>query len=49
MTQIKVNIKYELLLLLLKKECHQRQLAKELETSLTSVQTALKELGILML
>jgi len=44
MTQIKVNYKYEIVLLLLKKEMHQRELAKELETSLTRIQSSLKEL-----
>ena len=44
MTQIKVNYTYELLLLLLKKELHQRELAKELKTSLTRVQSILAEL-----
>lgn len=44
MTQIKVNYTYESLLLLLKKEMHQRELAKELKTSLTRVQSILTEL-----
>lgn len=44
MTQIKVNYLYEVLLLLLKKEMHQRELAKTLKTSLTRVQSILKEL-----
>ena len=44
MTQIKVNYAYEVLLLLLKKEMHQRELAKELKTSLTRVQSILAEL-----
>ncbi len=44
MTQIKINYKYEILLLLLKKEMHQRELSKQLKTSLTRVQSALKEL-----
>ncbi len=44
MTQIKVNYAYELLLLLLKKEMHGRELAKELKTSLTRVQSILAEL-----
>jgi len=35
---------YEVLLLLLKKEMHQRELAKELKTSLTRVQSILEEL-----
>ena len=45
MTQIKVNYAYEVLLLLLKKEMHQRELAKELKTSLTRIQSILTELG----
>src|SRR3989344_7648298 len=45
MTQIKVNYTYEVLLLLLKKEMHQRELAKELKTSLTRIQSILTELG----
>ena len=44
MTQIKVNYTYEVLLLLLKKEMHQREFSKELKTSLTRVQSVLKEL-----
>ena len=44
MTQIKVNYTYEVLLLLLKKEMHQRELAKELKTSLTRVQSILQKL-----
>jgi len=44
MTQIKVNYKYEVILLLLKREMHQRELSKELKTSLTRVQSILKEL-----
>jgi len=44
MTQIKVNYLYEVILLLVKREMHQRELAKELKTSLTRVQTVLKEL-----
>lgn len=44
MTQIKVNYQYEILLLLLKREMHQRELAKELKTSLTRIQSILKEL-----
>ena len=44
MTQIKVNYEYEMLLLLLKKEMHGRELAKELKTSLTRVQSILAEL-----
>ncbi len=44
MTQIKVNYIYEVLLLLLKKELHGRELAKELNTSLTRVQSVLNHL-----
>jgi len=44
MTQIKVNHLYEVLLLLLKKEMHQRELSKELKTSLTRIQSILAEL-----
>ncbi|HII15847.1 MAG TPA: nucleotidyltransferase domain-containing protein [Nanoarchaeota archaeon] len=44
MAQIKVNYIYEALLLLLKKELHGRQLAKELKTSLTRAQSVLSEL-----
>ncbi|MDI6737991.1 MAG: nucleotidyltransferase domain-containing protein [Nanoarchaeota archaeon] len=44
MTQIKVNYAYEALLLLLKKEMHGREMAKELKTSLTRVQSILAEL-----
>ena len=44
MKQIKVNYNYEVLLLLLKREMHQREIAKELKTSLTRVQSVLKEL-----
>lgn len=44
MTPIKVNYTNEALLLLLKKEMHQRELAKELKTSLTRVQSILTEL-----
>jgi len=44
MTQIKVNYNYEVLLSLLKKEMHGRELAKELKTSLTRVQSILTEL-----
>ncbi len=44
MTQIKVNYTYEVLLLLIKKEMHQREIAKELKTSLTRVQSILAEL-----
>lgn len=44
MTPIKVNYLNEILLLLLNKEMHGRELAKELKTSLTRVQSALNEL-----
>ena len=44
MTQIKINYSYEILLLLLKKEMHGRELSKELKTSLTRVQSILTEL-----
>ena len=44
MKQIKVNYIYETLLLLLKKDMHQREIAKTLKTSLTRVQSILKEL-----
>ena len=44
MTQINVNYCYEIILLLLKKEMHQREIAKELKTSLTRVQSILNEL-----
>jgi len=44
MIQIKVNYGFEVLLLLLKKEMHGRELAKELKTSLTRVQAILNEL-----
>ena len=44
MIQIKVEFRYEVLLLLLKKDMHQRELAKELKTSLTRVQFILREL-----
>jgi len=44
MTQIKINYQYEILLLLLKKQMHGRELAKELKTSLTRVQSILAEL-----
>ena len=45
MTQIKVNYIYEVLLSLLKKEIHQRELTKELKTSLTKIQSVLKPDG----
>ncbi|NOQ55340.1 MAG: hypothetical protein GQ477_00890 [Nanohaloarchaea archaeon] len=44
MTLIKINYTYEILLLLLKKEMHGRDLSKELNTSLTRVQTVLTDL-----
>jgi len=44
MKQIKINYPYETLLLLLKKEIHQRALVKELHTSLTRVQAIVNEL-----
>src|SRR3989344_1516530 len=44
MTQIKINYLYEVLLLLLKREMHGRELAKELKTSLTRIQSTLTEL-----
>jgi len=44
MNQIKINYEYEVLLSIIKKEKHGRQLAKELETSLTRVQAILKGL-----
>jgi len=44
MTQIKLNYVFEALLCLLKKEMHGRELAKELKTSLTRVQSILNDL-----
>ncbi len=44
MKQIKVNYEYEVLLLLLKKNMHGRELSKELKTSLTRIQSILNEL-----
>lgn len=44
MKQIKVTYIYEVILLLLKKEMHGREIAKELKTSLTRVQAILTEL-----
>ena len=44
MAQIKINYTYEILLFLLKKDRHGRELAKELKTSLTRVQAILTEL-----
>jgi len=50
MTQIKVNYQYETLLNLLKRAMHGRELAKELKTSLTRVQsilTGLRDINVL--
>ncbi|MBU3923403.1 MAG: nucleotidyltransferase domain-containing protein [Nanoarchaeota archaeon] len=44
MKQIRVNYEFEVLLSLLKKEMHGRELAKELGTSLTRVQSILNDL-----
>jgi len=44
MNQIKINYEYETLLYLIKKEAHGREIAKELKTSLTRVQSILSEL-----
>jgi len=44
MIQKKVNIVYEIILELLKRESHGRELSKKLDTSLTRVKSALKEL-----
>ena len=44
MTPIEVNYACETILLLLKKNMHQREIAKELQTSLTRVQAVLKKL-----
>lgn len=44
MTQIKINYKFEVLLSLLRKEVHGRELAKKLKTSLTRIQLVLNEL-----
>ena len=44
MTEIKVNYLHELILILIKKEMHGRQIAKELRTSLARVQAILTEL-----
>ena len=49
MTLKKINIEYEILISLLKKEKHGRELSKELDVSLTNIQTSLsnlKELNI---
>ncbi|MDD5331970.1 MAG: nucleotidyltransferase domain-containing protein [Candidatus Nanoarchaeia archaeon] len=45
MTQIKINYQFEVLLALLKKDLHGRELAKELKTSLTRIQLILNELS----
>lgn len=45
MTQIKVNYECEVLLSLLKKEAHGRELAKALKTSLTRIQSILNRLS----
>ena len=44
MNQIKINYYYEIVLALLKKEAHGRELAKELKASLTTIQRALLDL-----
>ena len=44
MTQIKINYLYEIILSLLKKDTHWRELTNELNTSLTRVQSILSEL-----
>jgi len=44
MIQIKINYQSEVLLALLKKEMHGRELAKHLDTSLTRIQSILREL-----
>lgn len=44
MKQIKINYKNEILLALLKKESHGRELAKQLNTSLTRIQSNLNQL-----
>lgn len=44
MNQIKINYEFEILLCLLKKETHGRELSKELKTSLTRVQAILGKL-----
>jgi predicted nucleotidyltransferase len=44
MSEIKINYVYEVLLLLLKKESHGRELSKELKTSLSRIQSILNEL-----
>ncbi len=44
MNQFKVNYDYEIILTLLKKQSHGRELANTLRTSLTRVQTALSDL-----
>ena len=44
MIQIKIDYRYEIILLLLKRQMHGRELAKELKTSLTRGQSILAEL-----
>lgn len=44
MTFNKINYEYEIILLLLKKEMHGREISKELKTSLTRVQSILNNL-----
>ncbi|MGE0793647.1 MAG: nucleotidyltransferase domain-containing protein [Candidatus Woesearchaeota archaeon] len=44
MNQIKINYEYEIILKLLKKDSHGRELSKELNTSLTRIQNILNEL-----
>lgn len=44
MNQIKINYTYEIILLLLKKEMHGREISKVLETSLTRIQSILIDL-----
>jgi predicted nucleotidyltransferase len=44
MTLKKINYLYETILLLLQKDRHQRELAKELSTSLTRIQSIIKDL-----
>ena len=43
MNQIRINYDYEVLLFLIRKEAHGRELAKELKTSLKRIQTILNE------
>ena len=44
MTLNKINYEFEVLLYLIKKEVHGRELAKKLKTSLTRIQTILSNL-----